>query len=104
MGIEIGITCLLLVALTFLAAVDMAFGQLSDVGLRRLISEAEEHPTASSTPFLKEILENRPRFRFTLTATSQVLLVATAVLITSISQQWFPHSRFILIAMLAGIT
>ena len=40
MGIEIGITCLLLAALTFLATVDMALGQLSDVGLRRLIAEA----------------------------------------------------------------
>jgi CBS domain containing-hemolysin-like protein len=103
MELEIGITCLLLFALTFLATVDMAFGQLSDVGLRRLISEAEEHPTASSTPFLKEILENRPRFRFTLSATSQVLLVATAVLITSISQQLFPNSRFIVVALFAGI-
>jgi putative hemolysin len=104
MEIEIGITCLLLFALTFLATVDMAFGQLSDVGLRRLISEAEEHPTASSTTFLKEILENRPRFRFTISATSQVLLVATTVLITSIAQQLFPNSRFILIALFAGIT
>ena len=53
MDIAIGITGLLLLALTFLATVDMAFGQLSDVGLRRLISEAEEQrpmiaPRASS--------------------------------------------------------
>lgn len=104
MQIEIAITCFLLAALTFLATVDMAFGQLSDVGLRRLIAEAEEQPIARSTPFLKEILENRPRFRFTLSAASQVLLVATSVLITSISQQWFPNGRFILIALVAGIT
>jgi CBS domain containing-hemolysin-like protein len=103
MEIEIGITCLLLVGLTFLATVDMAFGQLSDVGLRRLIAEAEEQPIARSTPFLKEILENRPRFRFTLSAASQVLLVATSVLITSISQQWFPNGRFILVALFTGI-
>ncbi len=104
MGIEIGITCLLLAALTFLATVDMAFGQLSDFGLRRLITEAEEQPIARSTPFLKEILENRPRFRITISAVSQILLVATSVLITSISQQWFPNSRFILIALFSGIT
>lgn len=103
MGIEIGITCLLLVGLTLLATVDMAFGQLSDVGLRRLIAEAEEQPIARSTPFLKEILENRPRFRFTLSAASQVLLVATSVLITSISQQLFPGGRFILLALFTGI-
>jgi putative hemolysin len=100
---EIVITCLLLVALTFLAIVDMAFGQLSDVGLRRLITEAEEHPAARSTPFLKEILENRPRFRFTISAAIQMLLVAVTVLITSISQQWFPQRRFILIALVIGL-
>ncbi|HYY59405.1 MAG TPA: hemolysin family protein [Pyrinomonadaceae bacterium] len=103
MEIEIGITCLLLVALTFLATVDMAFGQLSDVGLRRLIGEAEESPAARSTPFLKEILENRPRFRFTLSAAIQMFLVAFSVLITSISLRLFSQTRFVLIALLAGL-
>jgi putative hemolysin len=103
MEIEIAITCLLLVALTFLATVDMAFGQLSDVGLRRLIAEAEEHPTARSTPFLREILENRPRFRFTISAVIQIFLVALSVLITSISLRWFPQTKFILIALITGL-
>ncbi|HYO92337.1 MAG TPA: hemolysin family protein [Pyrinomonadaceae bacterium] len=110
MELELGITCLLLVALTFLATVDMAFGQLSDVGLRLLISEAEEQPEARSTPFLKEILENRPRFRFTISATIQIMLVAVSVLITSISLRLFSQSeafsqpRLILVALLAGLT
>jgi CBS domain containing-hemolysin-like protein len=103
MELEIGITCLLLVALTFLATVDMAFGQLSDVGLRLLIAEAEEQPLARSTLFLKEILENRPRFRFTLSAAIQMLLVAVSVLITSISQQLFQDAHFILIALVVGL-
>ncbi len=103
MEIEIVITCLLLVALTFLATIDMAFGQLSDVGLRRLIGEAEEHPVARSTPFLKEILENRPRFRFTLSAAIQILLVAFTVLVTSISFRWFANTRLILVALIAGL-
>src|SRR5258705_85304 len=37
MEIELAVSFFLLVALTFLATVDMAFGQLSDVGLRRLL-------------------------------------------------------------------
>ncbi len=110
MELEIGITCLLLVALTFLATVDMAFAQLSDVGLRLLISEVEEQPSARSTPFLKEILENRPRFRFTISAAVQIMLVAVSVLITSISLRLFTPSatfsqtRLVLVALVAGLT
>src|SRR5436189_1058476 len=89
MEIELAVSFLLLLALTFLATVDMAFGQLSDVGLRRLAAEAEEHPTARYTPFLKEILENRARFSFTLSAAIQILLVVFSVLVTYISLQWF---------------
>ena len=53
MEIELGVSFLLLLALTFLATVDMAFGQLSDVELRLLAVAAEEHPTARNSPFLK---------------------------------------------------
>ena len=103
MEIELAITGLLLVALTFLATVDMAFGQLSDVGLHRLIGEAEDHPDARSTPFLREILENRPRFSLTLSAAIQILLIAFAVLVTSISRRLFPPPQFVFIAVLAGL-
>jgi CBS domain containing-hemolysin-like protein len=108
MGIEIAIACLLLVGLTFLATVDMAFGQLSDVGLRLLISEAEERPTATVT-FLKEIQEDRPRFRFTIGAAIQIQLVAFSVLITTILLRWLPDTGWLLLAslltglLLAGI-
>lgn len=110
MELEIGITCVLLVALTFLATVDMAFGQLSDVGLRVLIGEAEEQPAARSTQFLKEILENRPRFRFTISAAIQIMLVAVSVLITSISlrlfntSESFSQARLVIVALLIGLT
>ena len=53
MEIALAVSFLLLLALTFLATVDMAFGQLSDIGLRRLAAEAEEHPQARYTPLLK---------------------------------------------------
>ncbi len=104
MELELAITCLLLVALAFLATVDMAFGQLSDVDLRRLAAEAEAHPAARLTPFLKEILENRPRFNFTLSAAIQIFLVIFSVLITAISLRWFAQTKFVvLVALVAGL-
>jgi putative hemolysin len=104
MRIEIILTLLLLVGLSLLATVDMAFGQLSDVGLRRLITEAEERSKIRSAAFLKQVLENRPRFSFAISATIQILLVVVAVLITSISLALFRDRRFILIGLFAGLT
>lgn len=102
MGIEIAIACLLLVGLMFLATVDMAFGQLSDVGLRLLISEAEERPSRA-VAFLREIQEDRPRFRFTIGAAIQIQLVAFSVLITSILLRWFSGIDLLLIALVTGL-
>jgi len=102
MEIALVVSSLLLLALTFLATVDMAFGQLSDVGLRRLAAEAEEHPNARYTPFLKEILENRSRFSFTLSAAIQILLVAVTVLVTFIFLSLAPTSSVGLIISLVG--
>jgi putative hemolysin len=82
MEIEIAIAVLILVALVFLATIDMAFSQLSDVSLRRLSAESEENQNPQAANFLREILENRPRFRFALSSTIQVLLIGFAVLIT----------------------
>jgi len=42
MELEIGLTLTLLVVLCLLATVDMAFGQLSDIGLHRLTAEARK--------------------------------------------------------------
>ena len=103
MQTELILTFLLLIGLSLLATVDMAFGQLSDVGLRRLISEAEERDKLRSSTFLKQVLENRPRFSFAISATIQMLLVAVAVLVTSISLSWFQEDRFVLIGLLAGL-
>ena len=111
--IEIVITCLLLGALAFLALIDMAFGELSDVGLRRLIGEAEEERPTAATAFLAEILENRSRFRFTLAVAILILVVTISVLATSIISQWiyresepsaFPYPGFLLLAAAASVT
>jgi putative hemolysin len=103
MQIELILTFLLLFGLSLLATVDMAFGQLSDVGLRRLITEAEERFKLRSSAFLKQVLGNRPRFSFAISATIQILLVAVAVLVTSISLTLFQERRFVLVGLLGGL-
>lgn len=82
MEIELVIAVFILVLLVFLATLDMAFSQLSDISLRRLSSEAEEGSQARYLVFLREILENRPRFRFALSTAIQILLITFTVLIT----------------------
>src|SRR5882762_10190955 len=101
--IELTLALLLLTGLSLLATVDMAFGQLSDVGLRRLITEAEERAKLRSAAFLKQVLENRPRFSFAISATIQILLVAIALLVTSISLTPFQEDQFVLFGLLGGL-
>jgi putative hemolysin len=103
MQIEFALTALLLAILSILATVDLALGQLSDVGLRRLIGEAEEREKARSAGFLKQVLENRPRFSFAISATIQILLVVVAVLVTSISLELFADRRFVLVGLFTGL-
>src|SRR5437763_7975085 len=102
MEIELAISAILLLALTFLASLDMAFGQLSDIGLRRLATEAEEHPNARYAPFLTEILKSRARFSMTLSAVIQILLVIFSVLVTYISLQLFARNGLALFISLAS--
>jgi putative hemolysin len=103
MEIQIGLTLLLLLLLMLLATIDMALDQLSDVGLRRLMSEAEERSGSRSAVFLDRVLENRARFSFALSATIQIMLVVVAVLITSISLSLFPERRFVLAGLVGGL-
>jgi len=103
MEIAVAISILLLLALTFLASVDMAFGQLSDIGLRRLAAEAEEHPNARYAPFLNEILENRARFAMTLSAAIQIQLVIFSVLVSYISLQLTTNGIALFMSIAAGL-
>lgn len=80
--IEILIGIAILFALVFLATVDLAFSQLSDVSLRRLSSESDDTLNKRSTQTLRKILEDRARFRFALSSTIQILLVGFTVLVT----------------------
>jgi putative hemolysin len=97
MEIEIAVAVLILFALVFLATIDMAFTQLSDVSLRRLSTDTEEKPQSRSTVFLREILENRPRFRFALSAAIQILLIIFSVLVTLIVFNFYQSSGALLV-------
>lgn len=102
MEIEIALTCLSLIALVFVATIDSAFSLMSDVGLRRLITEAEERPRPAGAILIKEITENRPRFRFALSFAIQTLLIAVSVLLTSIFFRLFPDPRLTPLAFVAS--
>jgi len=100
METEIIIALIILLALVFLATVDMAFSHLSDVGLRRVLSE-EEFADNKSATFLREVLENRPRFRFALSSTIQILLIGFTVLLTVIVTGYTASRGKLLIISLA---
>ncbi len=89
MEIELGISILILLLLVVLATVDMAFSQLSDVGLRRLSSDYEESKKDKTIAFLQEILENRPRFRFAISTAIHILIIVFAVLVTIITYHFY---------------
>jgi len=97
MEIEIIIALILLVLLTLLASVDMAFSQISDVSLRILFSEAESQKTESKIAFLREVSENRPRFRFALSSAIQILLIAFSVIVVLVVYRFTQESRMMLL-------
>jgi putative hemolysin len=102
MEIELIVAVSILFALVFLATIDMAFSQLSDVALRRLVSDLEaDERRASSAEFLRSILENRPRFRFALSSAIQVLLIVFSVLVTIIVYNFYREKFTLLFVSLA---
>lgn len=104
MQIEIIIAIIILIALAFLATVDMAFSHLSDVGLRRILSDEESIEKKNAGEFLREILENRPRFRFALSSVIQILLICFTVLLTVIISGYVTsHGRLLFFALVIGL-
>jgi putative hemolysin len=105
MEIEIAACLSILVVLVFLATVDMAFSHLSDLSLRRLSSESEDLGKKKTYAFLREILDNRPRFRFALSSAIQFLLITFTVLITILVLRFTLDRTWLLIyALLVGLS
>ncbi len=98
MELELIIAILILMLLTFLATIDMAFSQLSDISLRKVSSDSEGNLKVKSIAFLQDILENRPRFRFALSTAIQILLISFTVLITVVILRFYA-ARFEILAV-----
>src|SRR5882672_11338369 len=104
MEIEIILAVAILLALVFLATVDAAFSHLSDVGLRRISTDEEFGDKKISTRFLREILENRPRFRFALSSIIQIFLIGFTVLLTVIVSEFTASKlKLLAIALIIGL-
>src|SRR5215203_2281724 len=104
MEMELVIAASILIALVFLATVDMAFSQLSDLALRRLASDIEDDGKLKSTKLLRSVLEDRPRFRFALSSVIQILLISVTVLVTIIILRYSQdRSNVLLLALLVGL-
>jgi len=104
MQIELVVGALILIALVFLASVDLAFSHLSDLSLRRLSSESDDTLNKRSTQLLREILADRPRFRFALSSAIQALLIGFTVLITWMVLNWTNDRTLLLVyALLIGL-
>ena len=102
MLLEIIIASFLLVVLTILASIDMAFSRLSDVSLRILSSESQIK--RSKAAFLEEIADNRPRFRFALSSAIQFLLIVFSVLVVLIVYSFTSESReMLLYSLVVGL-
>ncbi|HUR99966.1 MAG TPA: hemolysin family protein, partial [Pyrinomonadaceae bacterium] len=104
MEIEILLAVVILIAMIFLATVDLAFSHLSDVGLRRLASESEDSQNAKTATFLREIQEYRPRFRLALSSSIQILLISFAVITTLIGLRLeLPQTGLVVFALVIAL-
>ena len=101
MEIAIPLGIAILIALTFLATVDMAFSHLSDLSLRRLAGEAEESNRPSAAAFLRQIIEHRPRFRLAISTSIQFLLISFTILVTVVLLDRLATRTQVVIAALA---
>ncbi len=99
MELAIIFAVILLLILAFLATVDLAFSHISDVSLRRIASEADDHKPEAHE-FLRQILDNRPLFRFSISAAIQFVLVSLTVLIVLVVKPFTESDLFLLLITL----
>jgi len=104
MELEIASLVIILLILVFLATIDTAFVRMSDVALRRLASDAEDDGKTASATLLREIIENRPRFRLVLSSAIQILLIAFTVILTLLVKSFVEdNARLLVLALLFAL-
>lgn len=104
MGLEIAFGVSILIVLVFLATVDMAFSHLSDLSLRRLSADIDEGSRQSTYEFLREILDNRPLFRFALSSAIQFLLIAFTILVViAVTRVTMDRTSILLYGLVIGL-
>jgi len=104
MQIEIIAGFAILIAIVFLSTVDIAFSHLSDVSLRRVLGDAELDDDGSSARFVRQIIQNRARFRLVISSVIQILLISFTVLLTLILVAMLPErSGLFFIAITIGV-
>jgi len=104
MQLEIASLLIILIVLVFLATIDTAFARLSDVSLRRLATDAEDEGKQRSSFLLREILENRARFRFMLSSAIQILLIGFTVVLTLLIKIFVDEDiRLLVVSLVAAL-
>lgn len=104
MELEIAVCISIVFIVVFLSTVDMAFSQLSDLALRRLATDTDEGSRQSTYEFLREIVDNRPLFRFAITSTIQLLLITfTVVVVIAITRYTMDRTSILLYSLLIGL-
>src|SRR5580765_5440286 len=105
MQLEIASLLIILIVLVFLATIDTAFARLSDVSLRRLAADAEDEGKQRSSFLLREILENRARFRFMLSSAIQILLIGFTVVLTLLIKIFVDEDiRLLVVSLFAALS
>ncbi|MBA2379435.1 MAG: HlyC/CorC family transporter [Blastocatellia bacterium] len=97
MLIEIAVGSAILLALVLLATVDMAFTHLSDISLRRLTTDADDVANPRSIALLRDVVNNRSRFRIALSSSIHILLISFTVLVTIAVLEFTQDRRWIVI-------
>jgi len=104
MQIEIIAGFAILIAIVFLSTVDIAFSHLSDVSLRRVLGDAGLDDDGSSARFVRQIIQNRARFRLVISSVIQILLISFTVLLTLILIAMLPdRSGLFFITIITGV-